>query len=501
MLARILALPFIVILMGIGASAMLVPALHAYATGDFFTGRVFFYGASVFLVLFVLIALATANYAAHRPGRSHLTALLAAFTLLPLMLAVPFAEALRDTSFLNAYVEMVSSFTTTGATLFPPERLPDSLHLWRAQVGWMGGFFVWLTAVAILAPMNLGGFEVRASGEIGQGAAGEVAAAWASEPSELLRRYAARLFPVYAGLTGALWLGLLLAGDRPFVALCHAMSVMATSGISPVGGIEGSNSGFAGEAMIFLFFVFALTRVSFSATDRDRRGAALLTDSELRLGLLIIAAVPLLLFLRHWLDTPEEVRLIDGIVGLGGGAFTVASFLTTTGFLSAGWDEAQLWSGLESPGLILMGLAVFGGGVATTAGGVKLLRVYALYRHGLREMEKLSLPSSIGGAGQAARRLRREGAQAAWVFFMLFALSICAVMTALALAGLDFEEGLVLTIAALSTTGPLTEVALAEPIDLNALEPAAKLVFAAAMVIGRLETLAIIALLNPAFWR
>ncbi len=74
-------------------------------------------------------------------------------------------------------------------------------------------------------------------------------------------------------------------------------------------------------------------------------------------------------------------------------------------------------------------------------------------------------------------------------------------MAAFALAGLSFENALVLTIAALSTTGPLVGVAGDTPLRLDLLGDAAKLVFAAAMIIGRLETLALIALLNPDFWR
>ena len=61
----------------------------------------------------------------------------------------------------------------------------------------------------------------------------------------------------------------------------------------------------------------------------------------------------------------------------------VMSFLTTTGFESEYWGSSQAWSGLKTPGLILMGLCVLGGGIATTAGGVKLLRVYVLYKHAI----------------------------------------------------------------------------------------------------------------------
>jgi trk system potassium uptake protein TrkH len=282
------------------------------------------------------------------------------------------------------------------------------------------------------------------------------------------------------------------------------MATLATSGISPVGGLEGTGSGAAGEALILLFLVFALSRVTFAREERPDGWRSLPRDSELRMAFGIIAAVAVLLFLRHWagaFERADERDVVSGVEAFWGGLFTVASFLTTTGFVSSDWEVARAWSGLEAPGLILLGLAVFGGGVGTTAGGVKLLRVYALYIHGSREIDRLIHPSSVGGAGPVARQLRRQGAPLAWIFFMLFAFSIAITMAAFALAGLDFEAATVLAIAALSTTGPLVEVAGGGALRLDVLPDAAKIVFVAAMVIGRLETLALIALLNPEFWR
>ncbi len=506
MAARLANLPFIVVLMGIGALAMMVPAIHGLATRDHETARAFFYSGVLFLALFIMVALATSNYRIRRQGRSHLISILMAFSALPIMLAVPFKEAVPDTSFFNAYVEMVSSLTTTGMTLFEPARLPPSVHLWRAFVAWLGGFFVWVTAIAIMAPLNLGGFEVASPSEIGAGTAtGTHQIDRVADASERLVRFGLFFLPIYSGLTLSLWIALLIAGDQSLVALCHAMSTLATSGISPVGGLGGSNAGVAEELLILVFLAFALSRLTFSRDDRRQRWRSLARDPELRLGLLIIISLSTLLFFRHFAASMEEgvtVTARDGLLGFWGALFTVASFLTTTGFESVHWATARTWSGLGSPGVLLLGLAVFGGGVATTAGGVKLLRVYALYKHGLREMEKLVQPSSVGGAGQVARRFRRQGAYVAWVFFMLFALSIMVVMLALSMvAGVDFESAMILTIASLSTTGPLTEVAGDVPVDLAALNDAAKTIVTAAMILGRLETLAIIALLNPDFWR
>lgn len=501
-MSRLADLPFIVLLMGIGAAAMLVPAIHAFVTSNYSTSRAFFYSALMFLVLFAMIALATQNMPIRRQGRSLLISILACLTVLPAMLAVPIAEAVPDTRFYNAYFEMVSSITTTGMSYFPTERLPPSVHLWRALVAWLGGFFAWLVAIAVMAPLNLGGFELSSRAEIGQGAQ---ISEHPADPGSRLARYGAKLFPIYGGLTLVLWFTLYVAGDAPLTALCHAMSTLSTSGISPVGGVGEARSGFAGEVVIFLFFGFALSRVTFLAEERPHGWRSIRDDPEVRLGLGIACTLTLFLFVRHWLAIFEEetgAGILDGLAGLWGALFTVTSFLTTTGFESAAWNEAQAWSGFDTPGTLLVGLAVFGGGVATTAGGVKLLRCFALARHGLREMEKLVQPNSIGMAGRQGRYFRRQGAFVAWVFFMLFAVAIAATVSALALLGnVGFEETMVLTIAALSTTGPLVDVVGSAPYDLAALNDTARAILMAAMVVGRLETLAIIALLNPEFWR
>ncbi len=499
-------LPFFVILMGIGAIAMIVPAAHAVVMEDFMTMRVFFYGFILFLILTLLIGLATGGYAPQSVARSQLLSLLAAFTLLPLMFAVPFYTAVGNTTYLHAWFEMVSSFTTTGATLYENAgRLSPSQHLWRALVGWLGGLLVWITAVSIFAPMNLGGFEVRATASFGKGPVRSFSQiARIADPSERLVRYTMSLTPIYVALTFLLWLGLVIAGEFPYIALCHAMSVLSTSGISPIGGLYFAASKFWGELLILGFFAFALSRLTFSHALTGEGEQGLRRDPEFLTALVLISTVTTLLFLRHFIgatDSETTSDLAEAASALWGALFTVTSFLTTTGFESHYWDGAANWSGLQTPGLFLIGMALIGGGVATTAGGVKLLRIYALYRHGEREQERLLHPSSIGGGGREARRIRKQGAYISWVFFMLFAISVAAVMLMLSLTGVQFETAMVLSVASLSTTGPLASVAAETPIAYSGIPDGAKMILAFAMVLGRLEALAIIALFNPEIWQ
>lgn len=497
-------LPFFLLMLAVFSVSTLVPAIYALSIEEFHDARTFFYAGIIGLTLTTFIGIALANREHNTSALRQLVALLGGFAVLPVLLAVPFHEAVRTTSFSSAYFEMVSAMTTTGATLFEPDRLSGPEHLWRIQVGWMGGLLMWIAASAILAPLALGGFEVTARGAPGQIVVQGAARAARNDPAARLLRSTQELFPVYTGLTLALCVMLLVAGDPPLVALSHAMSVMATSGMSPIGGLQASPSGFPGELIVFCFLFFALSRLTFSTDTGLRTENGLLFDPEFRLGVMIVLTVPVVLFVRHWVaafEVGDEQNLIAGLRAFWGALFTGLSFLTTTGFVSADWASAQGWSGLSTPGIILMALSIIGGGVATTAGGVKLLRVFALYINGTREIEKLIHPSSVGNSGPGLRRIRREGAFIAWVFFMLFAVTLAILTMLLGLYGLDFEASVTLTVASLSNTGPLIVMGPSTPIDLLALAPSAKLLLCGAMVLGRLELLAIIVMISPDVWR
>lgn len=503
MAVALVNLPLFVILAGIGMLAMYVPALHALSVSSHAEARAFFYSGTLGLLILTMVVVALAGRPPLRSTMHNLVVLLAAFTVLPLLLAVPFYEALRTTSFLNAYFEMVSTLTTTGAVLFDPERLSPTLHLWRALVGWLGGLLMWVSAAAILAPLSLGGFEVTATGQPVQ-----YDRNWRqterADPQHRVVRAALGLAPVYAALTVVLWISLVVAGDSALTAFSHATAVMATSGITPLATTQVPGSGLWGEALMALFLLFGLSRVTFSRDTRATASPGVYADREFRLGVVLVLTIPLVMFVRHWAGAIEINSSEDSATALRalwGGVFTVLSFLTTTGFESTEWAAARDWSGLNTTGLIFMGLAMIGGGVATTAGGIKLLRVWALYLNVLREMERLVHPSSVGRARANDRRMRRQGAYIAWLFLMLFVLTLTVLVLLLTAFGQSFEHATVLAIAGLSTTGPLIGFAPEVPIVLAEIGSPAKLTLCAAMVLGRLEMLAIISLITSNLWR
>ena len=502
MLAWIKSLPFMVILAGLGVSSMYLSMGYAIRLQDWVVARTLFYHTTFLLILIGLVAIALTGHQTRNSARHYLITVFGTFLVIPALLALPFDVLVPSITYFQAYFEMLSSLTTTGATLFDdPSILPAPLHLMRAITGWLGGLFMLVVALSIFAPLQIGGFEIYAAVERNTRSANQIARAAADQR---LVRYFNQIFPIYFSLTAILMLALLVAGDRALVAASHAMAIMSTSGISPVGGLDGAASGYAGEVLMCAFLLFAVSRHLFLQGESGGVIQAVKTDKEINLMLICVTVIPLLLFLRHW-TAALEVSAIGtvgtAIAAMWGGIFTVLSFLTTTGFESAAWDGAQAWSGLGTPGLILMGLAIMGGGVATTAGGIKLLRIYALYKHGHREINRLSHPNSVGGSSARARAIRREGALVAWVFLMLFVLSLALIALLLSFTGLAMTDSLVVAIAGLSTTGPLINLGAEGVARMADISDAGKAIFCVAMVLGRLEALAVIAVLNPNYWR
>ncbi|SOH93681.1 trk system potassium uptake protein TrkH [Monaibacterium marinum] len=481
---------------------MLVPSLYAYAQGNHDVARPFFYGFITTMVMVVMFTLTLINRTPRVTARSHLLTLMGTYILLPIWLSMPLIAVVPTLTPVVGYFEMVSALTTTGATVFDlPTNFPITVHLYRALVAWSGGFLILLAAIAIMSPLNIGGFEIRSVVLGGRSGGAQIAIA---EASDRLVRFAGMIFPIYFGLTAVLALLLAGTGQSGLVAIMTAMATVSTSGILPVRDLAAAGGGVASEVIIAVFLVIGATALIYDP-QRRRNMREVGGDPELRMLAALCIGLPGALFLRHWLGALEldggQGGFVLALHALWGAVFTVLSFLTTFGLESASWDDAQGWSGLATPGLLLMGLAMLGGGVATTAGGVKLLRIYALYKHGTRELRRLTMPHSIGGDGQAARRIRTQGAFIAWIFLMLFLLALALVLLVLTAFGLPFEEALRAGTAALTNTGPGYLVLHEAPRRYADFSPVVHMTLTAAMVVGRLETLALIALLNPEFWR
>lgn len=117
-----LYLPFALQIFGVMAISMIVPSLYALVTEQFFEARMFFYTGLLGVTFLALIGLARSNQTSRETALDQMLSLALIFVFLPVFLAIPEYSVIRTTSFLNAYLDMVSALTTTGFEVFPDRK-------------------------------------------------------------------------------------------------------------------------------------------------------------------------------------------------------------------------------------------------------------------------------------------------------------------------------------------------------------------------------------------
>jgi trk system potassium uptake protein TrkH len=225
-----------------------------------------------------------------------------------------------------------------------------------------------------------------------------------------------------------------------------------------------------------------------------------LSDIEIRLGLSISIGATIIFTLKQF-SFSDFYAEISGSFGklieiIWGNFFTVFSFITTNGYVSTFWNSSLSSLDLSYTVIILMGLCLFGGGVATTAGGVKLLRISILFSAFSNETGKLLHPSSVVVNKNNPMKDLEISVFMAWIFFMLFMVSTATLTVILTVFELRFEDALLLAVACLTTTGPILEMVELDDFLIIDLSIFSKIALIIGMVLGRLEILVALSLIT-----
>ena len=485
----------------IACSFMFAVSVYGFSIEAYSEARVFLYSGLTGFLIFALIDLATSNRNLKESGLMQLISLLLLFILLPVFLALPTWIILQENSFLDVYVDTVGAFTTTGLPVFENGLLSKTILLWRALIAWFGGGLILIAAFLIFLPASRGGFDVFSNNNINSKLKRRLTL---NERSITLNRTSKKLIPIYLGLTFILWCLLTALGTDGYTSLIRAFSILSTSGISGSEKFESDGAGFKGELVIAVFLIFALSHNLFNSWNKKKNLKKVLFGKEIRLGLSILLFVTLILTLQNMSLNSNSLKfdesLISGLKPIWGNFFTAFSYMTTNGYVSSYWSGSLSPDGGHYVDLVLLGLCLFGGGIATTAGGIKLLRISVLFAAFSNETGKLLNPSSIAGSNTNLKSLEISVFMA-WIFFMLFIVSLALVTIILSMFGLLFEEALVLAIATLTTTGPLTELVGLDCSLFLELSYFSKLTLVISMVLGRLEILMALSIMAYAFRR
>ena len=393
-----------------------------------------------------------------------------AFILSPVLMSYPMMAG--GLNWGEAIFEAISAVTTTGlSTLESVEHLPRSFLFARAWMQWYGGLGIVALSVALLLGHHI------ASRRLAESATGEGLATTA-------RTHARRVLGIYLLLTLLAVLCLLLVGMEPFVAVTHALAAVSTGGFSPYDdSLRGLTH--AGQAVaVVLFGLLGAVPLHLYYRLRQHHLSSSLKDMELRLLLLtcLLAAVFLSLLLYR-----SGMAWDDAIFH---GVIQWISAQTTSGFSSLPIQSLN-----DDSKLVIIIAMFIGGGLGSTSGGIKILRLLILLRLLQLLLQRIAMPShAVMRPKLGQRALDESDIQGSLLLILLFVTVNIISWLFFMFHGYPPLDALFEVVSATGTVG------LSSGITGPELEPQLRLVLCVDMLLGRLEIVALLVLLYPYSW-
>ncbi len=396
--------------------------------------------------------------------------------------SIPFLLGGTFSSFIDAYFETMSGFSTTGATVLTNiESQPHGILFWRNFTQWLGGMGIIVLGIAILPKLAVGGMQLLAAESPGP------------SPERLKPRIAETakiMWGIYLLFSFSEVLLLKLAGLTLFDSFLHMFSTMPTGGFSS----HTSNIGFFDQAKVetiitcFMFLAggnFALYYYFLKGNPRR-----LFKDSEFRFYSFVLIVATILITFNLWGGTYKSVWSSFRYA-----AFQVVSINTTTGFTT---QDFNLWPPL-SRGILLL-LMFIGGCAGSTGGAVKNIRIIILLKKGYQELVRLVRPRAVIPVRLGDKPVEEAVIAGATGFFILYILLFLVSSLILMKLGIDMISSVSATAATIGNVGP--GLGLVGPSSNYASLPAvAKVILSLNMLLGRLEIYTVLVLFLPSTWR
>jgi len=396
--------------------------------------------------------------------------------------ALPFLFAGTFPSFIDAYFESMSGFTTTGATVLTPiEGNPYSILFWRDFIQWLGGMGIIVLVVAILPALGAGGMQLFKSEVPGP------------EPDRLkprIKETAKLLWAVYIIFSVLQVACLYFTGMTLFDALTHMFGTMPTGGFTPrnlsVGAYD--NPTFENIIIVFMFIAGANFTLHYKVLHGNPK--SLIKDKEFLFycGVILFSILAIATELRFYIYNSIFTALRYA-------SFQVVSIATTTGFVTADYD---IWPAFSKS--VLLVLMFIGGCAGSTGGAIKNIRVLLLLKQAYREFRKLIHPQAVTPIRLGDKVVSEDVMRNITGFFFLYIFVFVISSFIMTILGLDIVSAMASVAATLGNVGP--GLGLVGPVQSYAvIPPLGKIVLTLCMLLGRLEIYTVLILIVPEFWR
>ena len=393
--------------------------------------------------------------------------------------ALPFWISREIPSYIDAFFETVSGFTTTGASILQNvEVMSRGLLFWRSFTHWVGGMGVLVFVMALVPSVTDRSIHIMRA---------EMPGPVVGKLMPRARDTASILYKIYVGMT-LLQIILMWAGGMPlYESIVHAFGTAGTGGFGvKADSIAGYSPYLQWVITVFMLLFGINFNLYYLLLIRRFRAAAQSSECWYYLGIVGVSiALITVNILPMYANFREALRL---------SAFQVASIVTTTGYATA---DFNLWPQFSK--VILLLLMIMGACAGSTGGGLKVSRAVMLFKMVGREIRHLLHPRSVNSVRFEGKQVDGATLKGVSSYFAIYIICILAICLILSLEPFDLETNLSATLACFNNIGPgLAAVGPAS--NYAAYSPLSKLVLSLAMLLGRLEIYPLLLTLIPTTW-
>lgn len=404
-----------------------------------------------------------------------------AWILWSLFGALPFVLTGSIPSYVDAFFETVSGFTTTGSTILTNiEALPKGVAFWRSLTHWIGGmgvlvFVMMLTSLDDEHSMHL----MRA----------EVPGPEADKLVPKARATARILYLMYFVLTAAEVVFLMFGGMSFYDALLHSFSTAGTGGFSNRNASVAYYDSAYIDGVITVFMILFGVNFNLYFLIRLKNWKDALKNEELHAYLGIIAGAVAIV-------TVNILGIYGNLVhAFRYASFQVASVITTTGFCTA---DFNLWPELSK--VVLLGIMVIGACAGSTGGGIKVSRFLILVKSIKQEVRRMLHPKAVTIVKINGKRVGNDTIRSVYIYFISYILVMMVSILLVSINNFDFATTFSSVLTTLNNVGP--GISMVGPVEnFHMFSPLSKLVFCMDMLLGRLEIFPYLLLMSPELWR
>lgn len=396
--------------------------------------------------------------------------------------ALPFVISGAIPSFIDAFFEASSGFTTTGASILKAvEGLPKGILFWRSFTHWIGGMGVLVLTLAVLPSVSAGNFQIMKAESPGP------------TPGKLVPRVgetAKILYGIYIIFTVVEVILLRLTGMPLFDSLLNTFGTVGTGGFGILNtSIAGYNNVWA-EIVITIFMLICGANFALYYYMIKGDFKSFFKDGEFKFYIGIVTASIILIAINLYGNIFESVGQ-----SLRHSSFQVASIITTTGYASTDFEQ---WPMLSKAVLFI--LMFIGGCAGSTSGGLKSIRILLMIKITFRELLQIIHPRGVYTVKFAGKSVEEKTLSEVLAFFFMYMLIFIMAFLVISTDGKDMVTTITSVAATLGNVGP--GFGMVGPMgNFSEWSDLSKIVLSFCMITGRLEIYPILLLMVPSFWK